>query len=284
MVEAAAVLRRWEIGGHLTQEQASAALARLLTWPGQRYPLAPLLNEAWTYRHNLVVAEALYMVLALRLGADLLTDDHKLAGSPTLPPGVKILTLPGHAIAARPSSPAWARGTTGPDDELADLGTSDRRSRSSSTSSAAVAHCPVPEGVRAHHVGQGAGRVRSGRQGPHLLARSAAKAPRRVRRRKIGWPTNKHANGERLPRSAFVRRRSPSSCSASRICASSSCPDFGVTRRWSLATLLHPVRREPLQDLDEAPLEGAEPHGQQPTPLLVVLGGPARGRCPSIDG
>lgn len=93
-VETAGVLRRWELSGKLTRDQAAAALSRLVRWPGYRYPLTPLLEEAWTYRHNLVIADALYVVLALRLNADLITGDLRLANAPNLPPGLNVVTLP----------------------------------------------------------------------------------------------------------------------------------------------------------------------------------------------
>jgi predicted nucleic acid-binding protein len=52
------------------------------------------LEEAWTYRHNLVIADALYVVLAVRLKADLITGDRRLANAPTLPSGLNVVTLP----------------------------------------------------------------------------------------------------------------------------------------------------------------------------------------------
>ena len=97
-VEAAAVLRRWELTGRLSPDQSAAALRRLVRWRGERYPLTPLLGDAWAYRNNLVVADALYVVLAVRLGADLLTDDYRLAKAPTLPRGLTVLTLPGGSL------------------------------------------------------------------------------------------------------------------------------------------------------------------------------------------
>jgi predicted nucleic acid-binding protein len=41
-----------------------------------------------------VIADALYVVLPERLGGSLLTDDHKLANSPTFPASVPRLTIP----------------------------------------------------------------------------------------------------------------------------------------------------------------------------------------------
>jgi predicted nucleic acid-binding protein len=52
------------------------------------------LKEAWTYRHNLVIADALYVVPAPRLKSDLITGDLRLANAPTLPSGLHVVTLP----------------------------------------------------------------------------------------------------------------------------------------------------------------------------------------------
>jgi predicted nucleic acid-binding protein len=93
-VETAGVVRRWELSGKLMADQAAAALSRLARWPGYRYPLTPLLEEAWAYRHNLVIADAVYVVLAIRLNADLITGDLRLANAPNLPPGLNVVTLP----------------------------------------------------------------------------------------------------------------------------------------------------------------------------------------------
>lgn len=92
--EVGGVLRRWELTGHLTRAQAAEALDQLARWPLRRASLRPLLHDAWTYRHNLTVTDALYVALAERLGASLLTDDHRLAAAPTFPAGVARLTMP----------------------------------------------------------------------------------------------------------------------------------------------------------------------------------------------
>ena len=79
----------------LSAQPGPKTWSRLVRWPGYRYPLTPLLEEAWTYRHNLVIADALYVVLALRLNADLITGgDLRLANAPNLPPGLNVVTLP----------------------------------------------------------------------------------------------------------------------------------------------------------------------------------------------
>ena len=63
------------------------------TLPLRRTALSSLLPAAWRHRHNFTISDAMYVVLADQLGASLLTDDRRLAGSPTLPPGLQLLTL-----------------------------------------------------------------------------------------------------------------------------------------------------------------------------------------------
>jgi hypothetical protein len=53
-----------------------------------------LVRAAWSYRHNLTAADALYVVLAEQLGASLLTDDHRLTRAATFPLHVTVLQLP----------------------------------------------------------------------------------------------------------------------------------------------------------------------------------------------
>ena len=51
-----------------------------------------LFFDAWGLRANLTFAHAVYVALAEHLGADPLSDDHKLAVAPNLP--VRPLHLP----------------------------------------------------------------------------------------------------------------------------------------------------------------------------------------------
>lgn len=78
----------------LTEAQAAAALGRLQRWHVHQAALPPLLDAAWAYRHNMRASDALYVALALELGALLLSDDHKLLKSPTFPTSVGVLRLP----------------------------------------------------------------------------------------------------------------------------------------------------------------------------------------------
>lgn len=83
-VETAATIRRLQLASQVTEERASIALSRLLATPAHRVQIRPLLSEAWTLRHNITVADALYVVMAKHLRATLVTLDVNLANVPTL--------------------------------------------------------------------------------------------------------------------------------------------------------------------------------------------------------
>ncbi len=70
---------------HAIEESAvGPALAVLTRAPILRSPIAPLLAEAWSLRANVTQRDALYVVLARRLRATLLTADQRLARAPGL--------------------------------------------------------------------------------------------------------------------------------------------------------------------------------------------------------
>ena len=75
--------RRLIVEKAITEAQPSAALARLHDWHLHHASIAPLVDAAWIYRHNMTAADALYVVLAEHLGADFLTDDPNLVDGPT---------------------------------------------------------------------------------------------------------------------------------------------------------------------------------------------------------
>ncbi len=92
--EVLAVLRRrFLIDGAITETQANAAVGRLIAWRLRRASVAALVPSAWQYRHNMTAADALYVALAEDIGADLLTDDHRLVEAPTFPSRVNVLRL-----------------------------------------------------------------------------------------------------------------------------------------------------------------------------------------------
>jgi predicted nucleic acid-binding protein len=90
--ECGAVLRRWEINEILPADQIADANRELLAWPLRVAQVRGLYNDAWRLRPNLTFADALYVALAEHLSAEMLTDDGRLAKSPTLP--IRTLHLP----------------------------------------------------------------------------------------------------------------------------------------------------------------------------------------------
>lgn len=86
--------RRFLIEKAITEEWATAAVDRLRHWPLHHASIAPLVDAAWAYRHNMTAADAFYVALAEHLGGDFLTDDHKLVDGPTFPRHVNVLRLP----------------------------------------------------------------------------------------------------------------------------------------------------------------------------------------------
>jgi predicted nucleic acid-binding protein len=76
------VLRRAVRAGELAPDAAHAALDDLADLPLRRAPHRRLLPRAWALRENLSFYDALYVALAERLRAPLMTLDGRLAGAP----------------------------------------------------------------------------------------------------------------------------------------------------------------------------------------------------------
>jgi predicted nucleic acid-binding protein len=74
-------LGRLQRDGQLTVRQVTTRLQRVSAAPLQRHLLAPLLNGAWKLRHNLRLVDALYVELANRLDAPVVTTDARLAAA-----------------------------------------------------------------------------------------------------------------------------------------------------------------------------------------------------------
>ena len=83
-LEVSSALRRAELSGRVSRDRVAAAFASLVTSEVIRVQVRPLLGDAWTKRHNLTIADAMYVVLAEHLGAALVTTDRKLVNAPTL--------------------------------------------------------------------------------------------------------------------------------------------------------------------------------------------------------
>ncbi|MCA1841801.1 MAG: type II toxin-antitoxin system VapC family toxin [Actinobacteria bacterium] len=83
-VEVAAALRRMELVGAVPVARVGVAYRRLRRLKATRAEVRPLLPPAWRLRHNLTIADALYVALARKLGATLVTGDQRLTRAPNL--------------------------------------------------------------------------------------------------------------------------------------------------------------------------------------------------------
>lgn len=93
-VEVAGVIRHHTVVTRMLTEQAAVTvLDRLDRWHLRQAQPGPLLAAAWRFRHNMTMADAVYVALATELWAALLTDDHRLANAPGFPANVRALTL-----------------------------------------------------------------------------------------------------------------------------------------------------------------------------------------------
>ena len=83
-VEVLSVLRRAVLQEKLQEQRALIALEDLTDWQIDRIPHAPLLKQAWQYRHNVSAYDAFYVAAALVFDAPLLTADGPLSRAPAL--------------------------------------------------------------------------------------------------------------------------------------------------------------------------------------------------------
>jgi len=74
-IEVTQVLRRFVLRGEIKRQRAEEAIQDLRDLPIQRYPHAFLLPDIFELRDSLTAYDALYLVLAVTLGAGLLTRD-----------------------------------------------------------------------------------------------------------------------------------------------------------------------------------------------------------------
>lgn len=92
--EVFSALGRLARAGELADQLVEPILTELARAPFVRYAVQPLLSAAWKLRHNLALRDALYVVLARRLGASLVTADGRLARAPDLGVQVTLVTSP----------------------------------------------------------------------------------------------------------------------------------------------------------------------------------------------
>ena len=89
--ELLSVLRRLVLADKLNEGHALQALATAQRLGLRRHPSRSLWPRAWELRTNLSTYDALYVALAERLNAPLLTADTRLARAPGLRCPVKVL-------------------------------------------------------------------------------------------------------------------------------------------------------------------------------------------------
>jgi predicted nucleic acid-binding protein len=77
--EVLAVIQTQHRRGRLDDSAAAQAVTDLQSWPARRWSHRPLLQRAWELRDNVRGYDALYIALAERLGATLVTADARLA-------------------------------------------------------------------------------------------------------------------------------------------------------------------------------------------------------------
>jgi predicted nucleic acid-binding protein len=91
-VKCGPVLRRCDLNRILTPAQIDQAIDALMGWPLRITQVRGLSADAWRLRANVTFADAVYVAIAEHLGADLLSDDRRLANTPGLP--VRVVHLP----------------------------------------------------------------------------------------------------------------------------------------------------------------------------------------------
>lgn len=80
--ETANIIRRHELAGLISGDQAAQAHADLRDLAIERWPYALLAERAWRLRLNLSIYDASYVALAELIGAALVTLDRRIAGAP----------------------------------------------------------------------------------------------------------------------------------------------------------------------------------------------------------
>ncbi len=78
-VEVVSTLRRWELRGDLSPARAEQAVKDLFDLPIESHGVEVLARRTWPLRSSVTTADAVYVLLARSLEAQLVTTDHRLA-------------------------------------------------------------------------------------------------------------------------------------------------------------------------------------------------------------
>lgn len=82
--ESTNIIRRQEIAGNVSADQAAQAHADLLDLAIEQWPYELLAARTWELRHNLTAYDASYVALAELIGATLVTLDQRIDRAPGL--------------------------------------------------------------------------------------------------------------------------------------------------------------------------------------------------------
>jgi len=82
MFETANIIRRHELAGHVSADQAAQAHADLLDLAIEAWPYELLASRVWTLRQNLSSYDASYVALAELISATLVTLDRRIGQAP----------------------------------------------------------------------------------------------------------------------------------------------------------------------------------------------------------
>jgi len=93
--ESANILRRHELAGIVSADQAAQAHADLLDLAIEPWPYELLAARAWELRHNLSSYDASYVAVAELIGSMLVTLDVRISGAPGLRCAVMTPPTPG---------------------------------------------------------------------------------------------------------------------------------------------------------------------------------------------
>jgi predicted nucleic acid-binding protein len=80
--EVLSALGRLNRAGHLDDDAVTRLVGRVVDAPIERHPVHALVAGAWARRHQLRLADALYIELAAARGSALVTTDRRLRGLP----------------------------------------------------------------------------------------------------------------------------------------------------------------------------------------------------------